>query len=187
MNARVRSIVISVAVVVVVVVVIAIAVTRDAGGADALTVNGESVSQATINNELDTLAANKLVTTNSQGSVDARSAAQWLTTRVRSIAVTQLVRENDLEITSNERDQVRSQLPAGFGKLPRATQQLVVDYSAGGLLLTDKLGEDATTTALVKAVRKLDIGVDPKYGRWNPARAEVCPPVGCAPASSNGS
>jgi len=183
MSSRIRSIALAGAVVVVVVAVIAVVVTRDGGGADAYTVDGRSVSQKTVSQELSVLVANELVTSNGNGSVDARAAAQWLTTRIRSSAVRQLLETNDLELTATDRSQIRDQLPAGFARLPQATQDLVLVFSAGGQLLVDELGEGGANEALAEVARGFDVSVDPKYGRWVRARAEVCPPLGCVSIS----
>jgi hypothetical protein len=55
-------------------------------------------------------------------------------------------------------------------------------------LLGDALnGADGVSKALKQEMRKLDVSVDPKYGRWVRARAQVCPVTGCPAASASSS
>jgi len=178
------AIVVPVVVVAIVVAGMAFAVSRDSGGADAYTIDGKSVSQATINREFDVLASNKLVLSNTAGSVSAVAAASWLTTRIRTEGVGILLEDNDLEVTGEVRATVRQQIP-NFEQLPRSIQDIVYTFSGGGQLIVDKLGEDGANAALAKVLRTFAISVDPKYGRWVPARAEVCPVTGCPAAADS--
>lgn len=179
------AIAVPVVVVAIVVAGMVFAGSRDSGGADAYTIDGKSVSQATINQEFDVLAANKLVTSNTAGSVDAVAATSWLTTRIRTEGVGILLEDNDLEVTDDVRAAVRQQVP-GLDKLPRSIQDIVYTFSGGGQLIVDKLGEDGANAALAKVLRTFAISVDPKYGRWVPARSQVCPVTGC-PAAADAS
>jgi hypothetical protein len=178
------AIVVPVVVVAIVVAGMAFAVTRDSGGADAYTIDGKSVSQATINREFDALASNELVSSNTAGSVDSVAGTSWLTTRIRTEGVGILLEDNDLEVTADVRAAVREQVP-GLDKLPQSVQDIVYTFSGGGQLIVDKLGEDGANAALAKVLRTFAISVDPKYGRWVRARAQVCPVTGCPAAADS--
>jgi len=95
-----------------------------------------------------------------------------------------LLEDNDLEVTDDVRAAVRQQVP-GLDKLPRSIQDIVYTFSGGGQLIVDKLGEDGANAALAKVLRTFAISVDPKYGRWVPARSQVCPVTGCPAAADS--
>jgi len=186
MRARLPSIAVAVAVVVIVVAVIAVAVTRDGGGADALTVNGQSISQATLNHELDQLAASEVFgpVSQSPGSVSSKFAAQWLTQRVAMFGIQDVLDDHDLEVSAQQRKDTVQQAGDTLGRLPKNLQDVFIDYGAAAAVLAEQLGSDAEVTSAVQgAMRKLDVSVDPKYGFWVRARTQVCAFTGCASAN----
>jgi hypothetical protein len=187
------SIVVSVVVVALVVAAMVFAVTRDTGGSDALTVNGRSVSQGTINRELDGWVASGLANSNgsisnSDGSVTAGFSAIWLTNRVGAIAIEKLMREHRVSITTKERTAALEAQPKAFGELPETGQDSYITVLLGSTKLAAKLGGgDVSSKAIAREMRKFDVSVDPKYGRWVPARVQVCPVTGCPAASAQAS
>ena len=189
LKSRLPSIVIAVVIVALVVGGIAYAVTRESGGSDALTVNGESVSQATVNNELRALASTNIVPSSTPGAVSATVGTQWLTSRVAVVALQELFADNDVALTAKQRASVLAELRKQYSGLPHSAENVVIDVSVANSLLGDKLnGTAGVSAALTKTMRKLDVSVDPKYGQWVRARAQVCPVTGCpAPAQSSAS
>jgi hypothetical protein len=182
------SIVVSVVVVAIVVAAMAFAVTRDTGGADAITVNGQSVSQATVNQELGALASKKVVTPSTAGAVTADVGTAWLTSHVAAVALEQLFAENDVTLTAKQHAQILQQLRKQYHGLPSSAENVIINVSVANSLLGDKLnGSDGVAKALKKAMQKLDVSVDPKYGRWVRARAQVCPVTGCPAVSAQSS
>lgn len=191
LKTRLPSIIITVVVVALVVGVIAIAVTRGSGGADALTVNGRSVSQATVNNELRALASTEIVPASTPGAVSSAVGAQWLTSRVAAVALEKLFDDNDVSLTAKQRSSVLEELRKQYSGLPSSAENVIIDVSVANSQLGEKLnGTDGVAAAMTKAMQKLDVSVDPKYGRWVRARAQVCPITGCpatsAPSSAGG-
>lgn len=186
LKSRLPSIVITVVIVALVVGGIAYAVTRESGGSDALTVNGESVSQATVNNELRALASTNIVPSSTPGAVSADVGTQWLTSRVAVVALQKLFADNDVALTPKQRAAVITQLRKQYSGLPHSAENVVIDVSVANSLLGDKLnGTAGVSAALTKAMRKLDVSVDPKYGRWDRARGQVCPITGCPKAGAS--
>jgi len=185
MKYKVVSIIVPVVVVAIVVAGIAYAVSRDSGGADALTVNGQSVSQLTVNQELGALTSLPSITKTTPGAVSSDVGTGWLTSRVAAIAIEQLFADNRVSLTAKQRAKFVKQLRKQYPGLPRSSEAVIVDVTVADSLLSDALGgADGVAAALTKQMRKLDVSVDPKYGRWVRARAQVCPVTGCPAAAS---
>jgi hypothetical protein len=87
-----------------------------------------------------------------------------------------------------ERTAARDTLPKAFGKVPKTGQDAYITVALGGSKLANALGGDNVSSKEIgREMRQLDVSVDPKYGRWVRARAEVCPVTGCPAASSTSS
>jgi hypothetical protein len=188
MKHRALSIVVPVVVVAVVVGLMVLFVSQDKGGADGMTVDGSSVSQATLNRELSAWADSGLAQTSSggpaqtsSGAISSDFTARWLTVRVTAVAVDHLLARHDLEVSAGDRRVAVSSLPPAINHLPRSVLDLYVRAFAGYGILTASLGDP--TSAVDREMRRLDVTVAPKYGRWSRARAEVCPWTQCAASS----
>lgn len=198
MSHKVLSIVVPVVIVAVVVGVITFVVVSDKGGADAYSVNGVSVSQVTLNNELAGWADSKLPTattggpiTTSTGAVTSEWTALWLTNRIGAAAIGNLLDKRGVAIKDSDKKDVASQLPKRFAKVPESAREIYLTIVVGSNELGTELG-DSASAAIAREMRHLDVRVDPKYGRWVRARAEVCPWTGCPantaqPSSGSGS
>jgi hypothetical protein len=193
MKHKALSIVVPVVVVAVVVGVMALFVSQDKGGADALTVDGSSVSQATINRELSAWADSGLAQTatgasakTSSGAISSDFTAAWLTARVTAVAVDNLLERHDLRVRAQDRRDAVSSLPPAITSLPRSAYDTYITALAGYGVLTASLGDPSS--ALTREMRRLDVSVAPKYGRWARARGEVCTWTHCvvnSPSSSS--
>ena len=182
------SIIVPVVVVAIVVAGMAVAVTRDSGGSDAMTIDGTSVSQAKINREFKALASSGVYSPSTSGALTSTDSAQWLTAHVEVVALEKLFAENDVNLTAKQRTALLGQLRKQYSGLPSSAESVLIDLYLANSLLGDKLnGGAAVAAAVTKEVRKLDVTVDPKYGRWVRARAEVCPVAGCAAQSTQSS
>jgi hypothetical protein len=187
MKHKVVSIIVPVVVVAIVVAGTAYAITRDSGGADAMTIDGTSVSQATVNQELQALAKLPDNSVTTPGAVDSRLAAGWLTTRVRAAALENLLHRKGFKIASNELPRLRTAVEGQYPGLPTSAQDVIAVFNAANAKLADQLQTTDPTKLLNREMRKLDVSVDPKYGRWVPAKAEVCAPTGCVAQSTQSS
>jgi hypothetical protein len=194
MKHKAVSIVVPLVVVAVIVGLMALFVSQDKGGAAALTVDGSSVSQATLNRELSAWADSGLAQTatggpakTSSGAISSDFTARWLTVRVTGVAVERLLARHDLEVTAEDRRVAVSSLPPALTHLPRSVFDTYISAFAGYGVLASSLGDP--TSALAREMRRLDVTVAPKYGRWARARAEVCAWTQCAvssPSSASG-
>ncbi len=134
------SIIVPVVVVAIVVGGMAYAVTRDSGGADALTVNGQSVSQVTVNQEIKALTKLPNVTPTSPGAASSDISTGWLTSRVAAVALDQLFVDNHVVLTAAQRTKFVHQLRKQFPGLPQSSENVVIAVSLADSLLSDKLG-----------------------------------------------
>jgi hypothetical protein len=184
MKHKVVAIIVPVVIVAVVVVGMAVAVTRDSGGSDAMTIDGTSVSQATINQELKAIAKLPDNSTTTAGAVDSRLGAGWLTTRVRAAALVNLLHQHGVKISASQLPKLRKDVEKQYHGLPTSAQDVIAIFNTANTELADVLQTADPTTLLNREMRKLDVSVDPKYGRWVRARALVCPVTGCPAASS---
>jgi hypothetical protein len=186
MSRKVLSIVVPVVIVAVVVGVIAFVAIQDKGGADALTVNGRSVSQVTVNNELRALTTIQGNQPSAPGAISSAGSAAWLTNRVTVVAMQEVLHRRGVELTTAELEQGSRQAKKQLPQLPDSAVTPAVVFTLGYSRLTAELGsQDAVTRVLKRQMRLLDVSVDPKYGRWVRARAEVCAWTGCPSAQSS--
>ena len=193
MSRKVLSIVVPVVVVAIVVGVITFVVVQDKGGADAYSVDGVSVSQVTVNNELAGWADSKLASTaaggpiaSAPGAITSEWSALWLTNRIGATAIGNLLAKRGIEIKDSDKQDVTSQLPKKFSELPKSARDVYFTVVVGSSKLGAELG-DGASAAIAREMRRLDVSVDPKYGRWVRARAQVCAWTGCPSASAQSS
>jgi hypothetical protein len=194
MKHKALSIVVPVVVVAVVVGLMVLFVSQDKGGADAMTVDGSSVSQATLNRELSAWADSGLAQTatggsaqTSSGAISSDFTARWLTVRVTAVAVDHLLVRHGLRVTAEDRRAAVSSLPPAITHLPHSVFDTYISAFAGYEILAASLGDP--TDAVDREMRRLDVTVAPKYGRWARARAQVCAWTQCAvssPSSASG-
>jgi hypothetical protein len=185
----------------VVVAAVAIAASGVDGSAVAYSVNGTQVSQATVDHQLKEIAgadAKSAIETlfgttvrTTKGAVSSTAAATWLNLQIRRELYRQAAAKANKKVGAAERAAQRrviaQQLAANNAKfkladLPTAIQESLVDDFAYPVALG--LDSDAALGAFVqRAVRRADVSVDPRYGRWNP-RQGVCAPTGCGTTAS---
>jgi hypothetical protein len=190
MKHKAVSIVVPVVVVALVVGLMALFVSQDKGGADALTVDGSSVSQATINRELSAWADSGLAQTatgapakTSSGAISADFTALWLTARITGVAVDHVLARHNLRVTAADRREAVSSFPPAITHLPRSAFDTYIGAVAGYGVLTTSLGDPSK--AIDREMRRLDVSIAPKYGRWARARAEVCTWTHCVVSSQS--
>jgi hypothetical protein len=171
---------------------VAIAASGVGGGSVAYRVNGTKVSQDTIDNELSWLAGTPTVKnsvkqqggTISGSSLDSTVAAGWLTQRIQTDLLRQGAARQHVAVPADARTQLHQQLTKRYPNAPASA----IDVLVGGNAYVSALGLDTSakqSAFFQAALRRSNITVDPRYGRWNPAQG-VCPPTGCAPASAGG-
>jgi hypothetical protein len=188
----------------VVVAAVAIAAAGVGGSAVAYAVNGTEVSQATVDHQLkeisDRHTAKKVATlfgtpaNATKGATNSSTTATWLTIQIRRELYRQAAAKARVKVSDADRAAVRTafdqQLQTGNAQfrvadLPPSVQDALLDLLAYPAAL--KLTSNAANNAFVaRAVRRSDISVDPRYGRWNPRQAAVCAPTGCVTTSAGG-
>jgi|tagenome__1003787_1003787.scaffolds.fasta_scaffold20540855_2 hypothetical protein len=175
----------------VVVAVVAIVVAGVGGSAVAYTVNGTKVSQKTIDDQLDELAASKAAKQSarqqgkavSDSSVSPQITASVLTQRIALDLLRDTAQRRKVAVSAADRAaalrSARQQLPG----LPASYVRLQADLGAHQRALG--LDQTGFSALLGRAFRRADVTVDPRYGRWNP-RQGVCPTTGCASSAAGG-
>jgi hypothetical protein len=173
---------------------VAIAATGVSGSAVAYSVNGTKVSQNTVNDELDWLSGNQALAkslqqqgttlSSSDGSISSSVTASWLSQRIQVELLRQGAAKRDVAIPSATRKQLHQQAVKRYPHAPDSARDTLVDGNAylQALGLTTQVKQRAFFTA---ALRRADISVDPRYGRWNP-RQGLCPPTGCSSGATAG-
>jgi hypothetical protein len=175
----------------IVVAAVAIAVSGVDGGATAFTVNGTKVSQATLDHQLKELADSKTVrqTVKRQGgdpdrsTLDPTITASLISAEIAHRLVLDEAQHRGVKVSKADLAKERASLKQQLAGLPASYVDLSADLNAHAAAL----GFDSTAlnTFLVRAFRKADVTVDPRYGTWHPARG-VCPPAGCSATAGAG-
>ncbi len=188
MNRR-RLALVSVAVVTVLALVgVSILAVAAGGSALAYEVNGNRVSQDTVDGVLHDVAdsvsssgsANQTVS-QSEGSVSSQVSSQILTTSILRDVLRDAAHRRGKQLTAADRAAgkatAKSQLGANAGQVPDSYRTIVEETyayaNALGLSSTDALN-----TFVTRELKRTDVYVNPRYGTWNP-RYGVCPPTGC--------
>jgi hypothetical protein len=178
------------AVIGVVVAAVAIAASGVDASPVAYRVNGTEVSQKTIDHELKWLASNSQVEkaiqqqggTTTDASISSAFTANWLNQRIQVDLLRDAAAEKGATVPAAKRRSLQQQVAKRYPHAPESARDVIVDQNA----YLEALGittEQQQSDVLGPALRKADISVDPRYGRWNP-RQGVCPPTGCAPTSA---
>jgi hypothetical protein len=106
--------------------------------------------------------------------------------QVQFLVVAQVLEDEGIELTDNDRaavsDQLDEGLPDGVDSLPDEQRENLVNGFAGFAKLRSELGEDELTAVVGKAFDDATIVVNTRYGRWDPNQFTVTPPPGPAPA-----
>jgi hypothetical protein len=173
---------------------VAIAATGVSGSAVAYSVNGTKVSQNTVNDELDWLSGNRALAkslqqqgttlSSSDGSITSSVTASWLSQRIQVELLRQGAAKKGVTIPAASRKRLLQQAAKRYPHAPDSARETLVDGNAylQALGLTTQAKQSAFFTA---AVRRADVTVDPRYGRWNPNQG-VCPPTGCSSSATAG-
>ena len=170
------------------VLVIASVVVAIVGGNDvsatAVRVDSTEVSQKSFNEVLRDLSP----TLRDQGApatdftdsfVPAGTAAQ-----VAQVYVLAALLEGHVDVSDAERQQLFDENREELSQYAPALRDRLLDVTVmQNALLADR-GEDGAAQFLRRLIRNADVHVDPRYGFWNPALAQVCPPTGCTDAAS---
>jgi hypothetical protein len=167
-------------------------------GPVAFSVYGSKVSQADFNDELRDIAEHPVVmqtvlgvpVASTNGSITAQATTGWLGIRIpiellRHRAATRQAAVSAADRKSAEQalDQTLQQQQLRAADLPASAHALLVDYFAYRIALS--LEDTSAYQSFIKqAVRQGDITVDPRYAQFG--AQGLCPPFGCAPASSSG-
>lgn len=164
----------------------------DAVSPTAVRVNTREVSQKTFDGQLGELASAVRTqqvqagapVTATDAYLPAGSTAQLAGLHVRALLLSDELDRLGVTITDDDLKSFeqanRQELSAYSGSL----RDFIVEVNVLQSAFVDKVGEDRAGPVFTRAARRADIRVDPRYGFWNPARGEVCPPTGCAAASS---
>ena len=166
---------------------VSIAAVAAGGSALAYKVNGNSTSQSTIDGQLDDLAHSDVAkqASTTPGSIDSRASAQLLTLNIVNDLLADEVARKGVTVTDADRQQARTNLASSLQGYPDSYVNLAVDVQANAAALgfTDSA---ALNSFLTPRIRRADVYVNPRYGRWSP-RFGVCPPTGCASIASQSS
>lgn len=174
------------------VVLAAVAVACDELESSALTVNGEDISQSSVDDDLRALRDNDQFAealgespagelARSPGTINSSYTADWLTLLVQSTVVDQELERREVDVTDADRQQAEEQAreqsfgsPAVFGAFPEWFQDDFVDRLAAFLALqNDGVDQEGFSRLFMDA----DVDVDPRYGRWSAEDGAVVPPA----------
>jgi hypothetical protein len=180
-----RLALVSIAVVTVLAVIgVAVLAVAAGGSAMAYKVNGNRVSQQTVDDQLHDLANSNATKTVSQtpGTVDSTTTARLLNTNIIRDLLQGEAQRKGIELSDRDRTvgeaTASSSVGANYSKLPASYRDLLVSLYGYANALGLKTS-DALNTFLTRAIKQADVHVDAKYGFWNP-KYGVCPPTGCA-------
>lgn len=158
----------------------------------ALTVNGDDISQSTVDDDLRALRDNDQFAealgqspagelARSPGTINSSYSADWLTLLVQSTVVDQELDRRDVEVADADRQQAEEQAreqsfgsPAVFGAFPEWFQDDFVDRLAAFLALQN---DGVDQEGFNRLFRDADVDVDPRYGRWSKQDGAVLPPA----------
>jgi hypothetical protein len=176
----------------VVLAAVAVGAACDELESSALTVNGEDISQSSVDDDLRALRDNDQFAealgqspagelARSPGTINSSYTADWLTLLVQSTVVDQEIERRDVEVTDADRRQAEEQAqeqsfgsPAVFDGFPQWFQDDFVARLAAFLALeNDGVDQEGFTRLLMDA----DVDVDPRYGRWSKEDGAVVPPA----------
>jgi hypothetical protein len=179
-------------------VAIAAIVVALVGGDDvsptAVRVNTGEVSQKTFDAQLADLAPSLrdqqsqagVSVTATDASVPSSSAARlaslWVSSLLLRDQVDRLgitISDADLKSFAEENREVLS--PYG-----PSLRDFLIELNVMQNALIETAGEDEAATILTRTARRANIHVDARYGFWDAARGEVCPPTGCAANADSG-
>jgi SurA N-terminal domain len=174
----------------VVVAGVAIAVSGVGGSPVAYTVNGTKVSQKTIDHELKWLASTSQVKkgleqqggTATDASISSAFTATWLNQRIQADLLRQTAAKKGVTVPAPTRSALEKQIAKRYPNAPESARQVLFDQNAY-LSALGATTQQQQSDLLTAALKRAEITVDPRYGRWNP-RQGVCPPTGCAPTSA---
>jgi hypothetical protein len=149
--------------------------------AAAATVNGERISQSTVDDDLQEIRDNddleEVVTQSGQelartpGTIDSQLTASWLTLLVQGEIADQELADLDVEVTDADRDAAEQSAqtffgtPEAFEAFSEAFQDDFVDMLAGIVALQTEFADDQA--ALVEVLTSADVDVNPRYGTWS--------------------
>lgn len=157
-----------------------------------LEVNGEKVSQRTIDRELRGFASSRYFEESyaqqggrfrtSGGALNAVAAAQWLAFRIQNALTEAALDAGGESVTAADLERARRVLRSA-GVLrglsdDTATQLTRLQASATKLDATSDSTE-AARDAVARRARRARVMIADRYGSWDRQRLGVCPPAGC--------
>lgn len=178
-------------------VAIAAIVVAIVGGDDvsptAVRVNTREVSQKTFDAQLGELAPSLqdqqaqagVPVTVTDSSVPSASAARLASLYVSALLLQDALERAGVTVTDAQLKSFATENRDVLKPYGPSLRAFLVELNVMQNALTESAGEDQAATLLTRAARRADIHVDPRYGFWDPARGEVCPPTGCAAAASD--
>jgi hypothetical protein len=186
------SVIVVVLVGLVVVIGAGVAVTATDLSPKGLTVDGHTISQRDIEDDLDSIAHSGQLDQNApgaqttKGSVSGAVSAGWLTRLVQTRVILGELRRQGITLTDAARAKLEKSAGGQLDGLSDGVKRTLLDYNLGLQKLQDKLGQDGVGTALNRALQRAKVSIDPRYGRWNRQQRVVCAPSGCPPPSTGG-
>jgi len=171
------------AVLVIASVVVAI-VGGDEVSATAVRVNSSEVSQKSFNDVLRSLSPvlrdqGAPATDFTDSFVSSGTSAQ-----VATVYVLAALLDGHVDVDESARQELFDTNRAELSQYTPALRDRLLDVTVMQNALVADRGEDGATQFLRRLIRNADVHVDPRYGFWNPALAQVCPPTGCTDASA---
>jgi len=158
----------------------------DAVSATAVRVNSTEVSQKTFNGQLSEIA--QVLRKQGAPATDITDAFLPSSTAAQLAQVyvgTEVLRGHVAVSAADRRDLV-AQSAKSLAQYDPDLRERLIDLTLMQNALIAKHGQAGATRFLRRLARRSDIHVDARYGFWNPARAQVCPPTGCSTATSGG-
>ncbi|HET6835482.1 MAG TPA: hypothetical protein VFH30_16570 [Acidimicrobiales bacterium] len=155
----------------------------------AVRVGDTTVSQSDFEDELDALASSEAVVPDPDsvkgelpGSYTQEFVASWLGQRIQFMLVEQIFKEQDLELSDDDRSTVTDQLQGALDDMPADVRDSLIEDLSRRTRLQQELGQEEYGRALTEAADSTDIEVSSHYGSWDPDQRTVVPPEGPAGA-----
>jgi hypothetical protein len=157
----------------------------DAVSATAVRVNTFEVSQKTFNSQLRDLAPVLRDQGGSTGVTDA-FVPSGVSAQLAQVYVLTEILHGHVKVSDADRRSVAANNAQELAQYSPSLRDRLVDLSATQQALVAARGQQGAVNLITRLARHADVHVDPRYGFWNPRKAEVCPPTGCTAASNGG-
>ncbi|MFI5046454.1 MAG: hypothetical protein ACHQIG_05275 [Acidimicrobiia bacterium] len=154
--------------------------------ATAIRVNSTEVSQKTFNRQLGEIAPVLLDQGAPAGSVTNAFLPSGTAAQLAQAYVISEILRGHVHVTAAARKKLIAQNRKALAPYAPELRERLVDVTLLQNALTADRGQTGAAKYFQRLARHADVKVDPRYGYWNRALAQVCAPTGCSSAASGG-